>query len=143
MRRTLLIADGDTQLCDLYAMLLADYGYDVDTVSDGLECLEKLRQSTPDAIILDLDLLWGGSDGVVDWIRDECPASNTSVILTASAEVAQEFADALEPPVVACLAKPFAMKTLLDTVRVALASNGRKRRSISPNVRTAVELMVG
>ena len=58
MKQTLLIADGDTELCELYGEGLTDLGYDVVTSSDGLDCLTKLRQAMPDAIVLDLELLW-------------------------------------------------------------------------------------
>ena len=59
MKQTLLIADGDTELRDLYQQFLTDRGYDVETGSDGPDCLMKLRRLTPDAIVLDLELRWG------------------------------------------------------------------------------------
>ena len=40
MKQTLLIADGDAELCDLYRQFLTVRGYDVETFLDALGCLE-------------------------------------------------------------------------------------------------------
>ena len=56
MKQTLLIADGDAELCDLYRRFLAERGYEVGSSSNGLDCLRKLRQVTPAALVLDLEL---------------------------------------------------------------------------------------
>ena len=49
MKRTLLIADGDAELCDVYRRFLTGLGYDVETSSDGLGCVRKLHEMTPAA----------------------------------------------------------------------------------------------
>jgi DNA-binding response OmpR family regulator len=54
MKRTILFADGDGDLCDLYQMYVADRGYHVEIASEGLDCLEKLRRARPDVLVLDL-----------------------------------------------------------------------------------------
>ena len=71
MKQALLIADRDAELCDVYRRFLTDRGYEVETSSDGLDCLRKLRQVTPAVLVLDLELLWGGGDGVLAWLREE------------------------------------------------------------------------
>jgi hypothetical protein len=43
----------------------------VETASDGLDCLKKLRRATPAALVLDLKLHWGGGDGVLAWLRED------------------------------------------------------------------------
>jgi DNA-binding response OmpR family regulator len=90
MRETLLIADGDAELCDIYRQFLTARGYEVETSSDGLNCLRKLRQVTPAVLLLDLELRWGGGDGVLDWIREESPTHGIPVILTATAGSPQD-----------------------------------------------------
>src|SRR5438067_11067086 len=71
MKQTLLIADGDAELCDLYEMFLTECGYEVEAASDGLDCLRKLRQVIPAVLVLDLELRWGGGDGVLARLREE------------------------------------------------------------------------
>jgi DNA-binding NtrC family response regulator len=117
--RTLLIADGDAELCDLYRQFLTKHGYEVETSSNGLDCLRKLREVMPAVLVLDLQLRWGGGDGILAWLREENPAPRIPVILTAMAGYPQAFASVIEPPVVAYLPKPFALTALLEKVRSA------------------------
>lgn len=44
MNQTVLIADSDAELCELYRCFLTERGYEVETSSDGLDCMRKLRQ---------------------------------------------------------------------------------------------------
>jgi DNA-binding NtrC family response regulator len=122
VNQLLIIADGDAELCDSYEEMLMERGYDVITTSDGLDCLKRLRQATPAALVLDLDLRWGGCDGVLAWLRQDHPAHEVAVILTAAAgNCPPAIAHFIEPPVVAFLPKPFAVKSLEETVHFAVA----------------------
>ena len=85
MKQRLLIADRDADLCELYRRFLADMGYAAEACTDGLDCLAKLRRARPAVLVLDLELLWGGGDGVLAWLREESPAAGIPVLLTASA----------------------------------------------------------
>jgi DNA-binding response OmpR family regulator len=60
-----LIADPDESLLALYREALACEGFEVATATDGLDCLAKLRSIALDVLVLDLELLWGGGDGVL------------------------------------------------------------------------------
>lgn len=113
---TILFADGDRVLRDTYVELFSSHGLQVETARDGLECLAKLRRFVPDLLILDLELLWGGSDGVLAWLREERTLPALPVVVMASAGRGLD----IEPPVVALLSKPFASPTLLASVCAAL-----------------------
>lgn len=115
---TVLFADGDCDLRDIFVEFLTSRGMQVDTAGDGLECVAKLRAGAPDLLILDTELLWGGGDGVVDWLRRERPNGSIPVILTATAGVAP----IIESPVIAVLPKPFALAPLLEKVSEAMAA---------------------
>ena len=141
MKQTLLIADGDAELCDLYQRFLAERGYQVETSSDGLDCLRKLRQRTPAVLILDLELHWGGGDGVLAWLREENPMHGIPVIVTATAGCPEDLAEFIEPPVVRFLPKPFALTALLASVHSAIATNLQREQS-NPN-RVYSELFFG
>jgi two-component system phosphate regulon response regulator PhoB len=138
MKQAVLIAESDTELSEAYQRFLVRHGYAVETAAHGLDCLEKLRRTTPAAVVLDLELLWGGSDGVLAWLRDEGP--QVPVILTATAG---NTANDIEPPAAAFLPKPFALKALLESVRTAVAQHAN--RSSSRRVRDAAcsELYIG
>lgn len=129
MRQSLLIADGDAELCDLYEMLLAELGYDVETATNGLDCLRKLHQSTPDILVLDLDLRWGGADGVLDCLRDENSTHRIPVILTAADGYPNGWAESIDAPVVAYLPRPFTVTDLVDRLDFAIAEIDRHGRT--------------
>lgn len=43
----------------------------VEVASNGLECIARLRQLAPELLVLDLDLPWGGGDGVLAYLAEE------------------------------------------------------------------------
>jgi DNA-binding response OmpR family regulator len=85
MKCTLLIAEGDAELCEVYRRFFTERGYEVETASDGLDCLAKLRRATPAALVLDRELRWGGGDGVLAWLREQSEAFTLPVVLTTTA----------------------------------------------------------
>ena len=116
----ILIAESDAGLQNLYRRTLLGSGFEVETARDGLECLEALRRATPAALVLDLGLFWGGGEGVLAWLREEGRKSSPPVIITAASTLAIDCAAFHEPPVVACLRKPFTPSELLQTVQAAV-----------------------
>lgn len=52
----IMIVDDEEGIRKLYAMELEDEGYEVVTLSDGTELLERLDQENPDCIILDIKM---------------------------------------------------------------------------------------
>jgi DNA-binding response OmpR family regulator len=125
MVATMLIADGDAGLCDLYRRFAMKCGYEVDTSSDGLDCVRKLRLATPAVLVLDLDLCWGGGDGVLGWLREEPQFLPSRILLTAGEASAPHFDRLALPPVVKTLTKPFPLSALLDDP-VAVAADAPK-----------------
>ena len=142
MKQRLLIADRDAELCEIYRRFLTQQGYGVETSRDGLDCLAKLRQVTPAVLVLDLELLWGGGDGVLAWLREASPASRIPVLLTATAADPADMAEFNEPPVVDYLPKPFALTALLEKVRSAVARSGRREPSNLNRVPRYSELFI-
>jgi DNA-binding response OmpR family regulator len=126
MKPTLLVAEGDAELCYFYQRFLTERGYEVETAADGLDCVRKMRRLTPAVLVLDRDLRWGGGDGVLAWLREENSISGVPVVLMASASHAPGGSDDVKPPVVQVLPKPFALTALLESVRAALAHKERK-----------------
>jgi DNA-binding NtrC family response regulator len=128
MRPILLIADGDADLCELFEMFLCERGYQVEIASNGLDCMQKLRQLMPAALVLDHNLQWGGGDGVVAWLREQSALSDVPVVLTATAGSCMHI---IEPPIVRFLQKPFGLRTLLDSVATAISKSRRENRTVS------------
>jgi CheY-like chemotaxis protein len=57
-----LVVDDDESLRMLYSKELTEEGYEVQTVPSGQDALESIKQSRPDAVILDIKM--EGMDGL-------------------------------------------------------------------------------
>jgi DNA-binding NtrC family response regulator len=126
----LLLAESDAELREVYGGFLRNLGYEVVIAEHGLSCVEHLRQSVPEALVLDMDLVWGGGDGVLDWIRGNEGSCDVPVILTSAVDRRPRIADDAMPFVVGFLAKPFALTALRESVRAAIAKNRRQPNSL-------------
>jgi DNA-binding response OmpR family regulator len=82
MKMNLLFAHRDANLCVVVRRFLAKKDYDVETSTDALDCVAKLRQVTPDVLVLDPELLWGGGEGVLAILCDESPTTTVKVLLS-------------------------------------------------------------
>jgi CheY-like chemotaxis protein len=60
-----LIADPDESLHADYRESLLRERFDVDTALNGLECVSRLCDCTPDVLVIEPQLPWGGGDGVL------------------------------------------------------------------------------
>lgn len=121
---TVLIAEGDEVTRDTMKRYLLLRGYEVETATGGVECLEKLRRGTTQVVVLDSDIAWGGGDGVLAIMREEPRLARIPVILTTPALGLDEVSFA-RAPVLRILEKPFVMESLIDSIRVLAPERGR------------------
>lgn len=56
MPKTIAIVEDDPAARDIFATLLRHYGYDVSEAGDGEAGLELVRETLPDAVLLDIHL---------------------------------------------------------------------------------------
>ncbi|MDO8107619.1 response regulator transcription factor [Isoptericola sp. b441] len=59
---SVLVVEDEVPLARLIASYLSREGFDVDTLGDGLEAIDRVRTENPDVLVLDLGL--PGADGV-------------------------------------------------------------------------------
>jgi carbon storage regulator CsrA len=78
-----LIADADECLLESYRTCLEHQGFVVITATSGLECVARLRDSSPDVLVLDPALPWGGGDGVLALMAEEPDVPRVPVIALA------------------------------------------------------------
>ncbi len=110
---TVLIADADADLCDLYRRFFSRHGWQVQLSRDGVECLGRLRDGSPGFLILDLQLKWGGADGLLEIMRDDPCLASVPVVLTSTTAQPETFPQLTLSPVVQVLEKPFSFSALL------------------------------
>ncbi len=74
----LLICESDEVLTECYRDFLVAHGFTVSTANGGIQCVALLKLAVDDLLVLDLDVLWGGADGVVEWIEEQSSSSGDS-----------------------------------------------------------------
>ena len=81
MSARVLIADPDVYTLDAYRDYLEQHGCEVATATTGLECVAELRSCTPDVLILEPAILWGGGDGVLAVMHEESDIPSVPVVV--------------------------------------------------------------
>jgi CheY-like chemotaxis protein len=111
-RRHILVVDDDPTVSLTVAEALRDDGYAVETAENGLIALEKIRQSPP--VVVVLDLMMPVMDGWTFLERcradEHCPDSRIVVLSAAHRSATADLGAA------AFVSKPFDLNALLDTV---------------------------
>ena len=134
MRTSLLIARADGDLGDFLQPLADDYGYRVETVRGGVQCIDSMRASRPDVLILERDLPWGGAEGVLTRMRDEhdIPMVPVVIVCDGPQKSSAAFKDL---PVVFVIQELHTLAALVDCIEAAasLAEGiGRRNRDVLP-----------
>ena len=69
--RSILLAEDNPGLRDLYSYLLRADGFEVTAVEDGEEALDKLSVKKPDAVVTDLNMPHMDGVELIQWIRSQ------------------------------------------------------------------------
>src|SRR5262245_21498647 len=120
MKLRLLATDSDPVLLQTYRSSFSSFGFEVATAEAGLECAALLRNFAPDALVLSLELTWGGADGVLAIVRDDREMRPIPVVLTVGESSGAKAARYLVPPVVKLLEKPFRLRDLRAIIESVL-----------------------
>ena len=121
--KTILIVDDLLTLRQSVRILLERQGYTVEEAADGREALQKIAESSPDLMLL--DLMMPGMNGVR--VLEQIEANGTLqdvpiIVLTAVADKWQ-MRKYLEMGATDYLLKPFTPNALLDCVRGVLGED--------------------
>jgi len=113
-RGKVLIADDEEDILEIVADRLEFLGFEVQTVQDGVACLEAIGRRAPDLVLLDIRMPRMDGMAVLSRLRDTHPELPI-VILSASSEqsVAEE---TLSEGAADYLLKPFEPKDLQEKV---------------------------
>ena len=123
-RKTILVIEDDVDLRTALQLALEDAGFAVESAGDGLSALQKVRQSTPDLVVLDLNMpRMGGADFLYAWRSEFEEPGVPVIVITAETQ-------ALRPQdlgVTALLVKPFDIEDLLSSAIDLLAVPSQAR----------------
>jgi two-component system alkaline phosphatase synthesis response regulator PhoP len=78
-----LLADPDQPLLSRYQDFLGQLGFEVETATTGVDCVDKLRQFSPNLLVLEPELPWGWGEGVLSVLGDECREPRIPVLVLA------------------------------------------------------------
>lgn len=112
MGSSILFVDHDIRLTDAVSRALTGRGHIVRTCSDALECVQILREFAPTVLVLDREILWGGVDGVLEYLIRNEPLMPPMIVIAANADD-KSLPDHLEPWVDLQIARPNLLNDLL------------------------------
>ena|SRR5690625_4574777 len=112
----ILVVDDELDIAEAVRAVLEAEGYQVDTASDGGQCLDALHQQRPDLLLLDVMMPVLDGFGVLEAMR----ARNMDVPVVMMSAIRPDGRLA-EYQVKEFLKKPFHLETLLEAVDRALA----------------------
>lgn len=116
-----LMADPDESLQPLYREPLWQDGFELATTSSGLECVARLRERTPDVLVLEPQLPWGGGEGVLAIMGEVPQLATVPVMVLTSCRDSRLLEAVARFPVSDYQLKPLAPDRLAGRLRSILA----------------------
>ena len=111
-----LIAEDNLEIRHMVGRLLQRDGFEVESVTDGAEAIEKISAQSYDAILLDFMMPGVSGFDVMHWIEENRPDVGKSCVIIITAAV-RELSQYDTSKVYAAVAKPFDVFELLKIVR--------------------------
>ena len=120
-RRVLLIED-EPNIIEAISYILSKDGWTVHTHSDGETAMDKVQQSLPDLIILDVMLPGRSGYDILRELRDTDTTREVPVMMLTARGQAKDREMAERLGVTRFMTKPFSNDEVLDSVRTLAAS---------------------
>jgi len=117
----ILAVDDDRDIVDVIQIILEDEGYEVSTLTSGIDVLSAIASIRPDLILLDVML--GGIDGrdICRQIKTHEIFKNIPVVMISASHNLQSLLRLPDSPN-DFIAKPFDIDSLVKTVKAQLAA---------------------
>ena len=116
MDKTILIVEDDEVLIGIYEEILELHDYEVQTALNGVEGVEKFKQTKSSLVILDVNM--PGVDGYDTFKQiKEIDKNANVVIVTGSAEYESKSQEAIKQGLIKVILKPILVEELLKLAR--------------------------
>jgi two-component system KDP operon response regulator KdpE len=129
-----LVVDDEPNLVDLIRMTLERDGYNVVEADNGYKALQRLRESLPDLVLL--DVMMPEMDGM-EALKEIRAASNVPVIMLTVRASEQDKVHGLELGADDYMAKPFSHRELVQRIKAVL-----RRAEMAPPVARSESIVV-
>jgi two-component system response regulator MprA len=118
----ILVVDDELPVRTALERALRLEGYDVELASDGIEALERLPETEPDALVL--DVLMPRMDGIAATTQLRARGDRTPILLLTARDAVADRVAGLDAGADDYLVKPFALEELLARLRALLRRTG-------------------
>ncbi|MDP8259904.1 MAG: NAD(P)H-dependent oxidoreductase subunit E [Candidatus Gygaella obscura] len=149
MKNKVLIIDDDFDFVEAVKTLLEANGYEVSLAYDGHDGFQKIKNESPELIILDMMMTYK-TEGVdiAKTISQDAATKDIPVLLITGAKKDMNFPFDLEPdennlPVKAVLEKPIQPEVLLKMVTTYIKQTGDKHRVLVEELKSLVDKWSG
>ena len=119
-RKRVLVVDDEDDFLNLMQFFLTLEGYDVETVTDGIQAIQAVGREKPDLILL--DVIMPRMDGIsaLRHLRGQKATRDIPVIMLSILDEGKEESKDLN--VTDYLVKPFSTEALIQKIRTTLAA---------------------
>lgn len=119
----LLIADPDEVQLDYYQRHFRHGAWSVETATNALDCLARLRDFEPDVLVLEPEMPWGGGSGVLECMRDDPSLPKIPVIVLTRGPSTEELWRITGYSLEDFFVKPVSVETLARRIYTAIGIN--------------------
>lgn len=119
MTATLLIAESDRDLANVYRQRFVENGYHVFIASDGPECMAIIRRESPAVLVAALEIPWSPGCNLMTCLREESRRRSVPSLILTGFTPHDRIADWTDPFLVEYFRKPVALADLLACVHIA------------------------
>lgn len=107
-----LIVDSDQELLEILQSFMSKCGHEAEVATNGLECLDILREFPPEVLVLEEELLWGGCENILALMSEDPVLNQIPTILIGDDDPHRSLSLALRKQVFKSLRKPFPLGDL-------------------------------
>jgi len=129
------MADPDESLQAVYREPLSQEGFELTAALSGLECVARLRERTPDVLVLEPQLPWGGGDGILTMMGDISALATIPVLVLTSCRDPDVLEGVSRFPISDYYLKPLTPGRLVERLRTILAHPKLRFTMAEQNVR--------
>lgn len=122
MRSYVLVGSSSAYRRSRYVHELERQGFDTCVVAGGVDCIQDLRKRTPDVLLLECSLLWGGAAGVLEIRASDPVLKKIPVVILSSDGVSTEAYHLAKFPVYGFFGRFPSGYELVSAIRSALRS---------------------
>ena len=135
-----LVVDDEEPIVDAISYNLKKDGFDVDTALDADECIEKIRISVPDALILDVMLPSGSGIDICRYLHEQY--SSLPILLLTARAGEHDRLRGFDAGADDYVSKPFSMRELTARLRAVLRRTNSSTVNSVQQSRTAAAALL-